>query len=397
MKTSFYLDKRAVKKGNQAPLKILISINNTTAFLHTNIYLLSSQWNADKQRIENHDNKIFLNSFLQKKMIEIQNTILTISESVNMHLITAVDLKNKISSILNGDNDRENLFINIFNKYKNLNHRDSTIKIYNFTLFHLKKFSNGLEYLSIMDIDKNFVNNFKEYLYKNLTVTGANIHLRNLKAVLNYAIDEELITEYPFRKIKLKKGIIKHRALNIEQLRQLFNLKVSSIQQKHLDMFKLIFFLIGINSIDLYNLKKISNDGRIEYIRSKTSKQYSIKVEREALEIIEKYRGSSNLLDLSEKYQTPFRFVSTLNKSLKRLGYKDNKGITIPLFPFLSTYWARHTWATIASSLDIPKETIAHALGHGNNSVTDIYIDFNLKKVDEANRKVIDFVLYDKK
>lgn len=51
-----------------------------------------------------------------------------------------------------------------------------------------------------------------------------------------------------------------------------------------------------------------------------------------------------------------------------------------------------HTWATIAASLDIPKETIAHALGHGNDTVTDIYIDFDKKKVDETNRKVLDFV-----
>lgn len=68
-----------------------------------------------------------------------------------------------------------------------------------------------------------------------------------------------------------------------------------------------------------------------------------------------------------------------------------------PLFPELTTYWARHSWATIAASLDIPKETIAAALGHGGNTVTDIYIDFDAKKIDEANRRVIDWVLYGKK
>ena len=55
---------------------------------------------------------------------------------------------------------------------------------------------------------------------------------------------------------------------------------------------------------------------------------------------------------------------------------------------------ARHTWATIAASLDIPKETIAAALGHGGNTVTDIYINFDQKKVDDANRKVIDYVFH---
>lgn len=50
----------------------------------------------------------------------------------------------------------------------------------------------------------------------------------------------------------------------------------------------------------------------------------------------------------------------------------------------------------IAASLDIPKETIAQALGHSQHSVTDIYIDFDRTKVDRANRKVLDWVLYSK-
>ena len=78
---------------------------------------------------------------------------------------------------------------------------------------------------------------------------------------------------------------------------------------------------------------------------------------------------------------------------LRMLTKKERK----PLFPDISTYWARHTWATIAASLDIPKETISAALGHEIGSrVTSIYIDFDQKKVDEANRKVMDYVLYGK-
>ena len=62
----------------------------------------------------------------------------------------------------------------------------------------------------------------------------------------------------------------------------------------------------------------------------------------------------------------------------------------------LTSYYARHSWATVAAELDIPKETIAAGLGHGGNSVTDIYIDFNMKKVDAANRQILDYVFYGK-
>jgi integrase len=64
----------------------------------------------------------------------------------------------------------------------------------------------------------------------------------------------------------------------------------------------------------------------------------------------------------------------------------------------ITSYWARHTWATIASQLDIPKDVISRALGHSFGvKTTDIYIKFDDTKIDEANRRVIDYVLYDKK
>lgn len=87
-----------------------------------------------------------------------------------------------------------------------------------------------------------------------------------------------------------------------------------------------------------------------------------------------------------------------MNKNLQEIGEfkrvgRGGKKVHEPLFPELSSYWARHTWATIAAGLDIPKETIGAALGHGGNTVTDIYIDFDQRKVDIANRKVINCLL----
>ena len=67
------------------------------------------------------------------------------------------------------------------------------------------------------------------------------------------------------------------------------------------------------------------------------------------------------------------------------------------MFPKLTTYYARHSWASIASSLDIPIETISAGLGHEyGNRITAIYINYDYRKVDLANRKVIDWVLYGK-
>jgi integrase len=76
-----------------------------------------------------------------------------------------------------------------------------------------------------------------------------------------------------------------------------------------------------------------------------------------------------------------------------RNGAAHPKKVVRPLFPNLTTYWARHTWATIAADLDIPDAVIDAALGHRSPyRMSEIYIKRNAKKVDAAIRKVIDYV-----
>ena len=108
--------------------------------------------------------------------------------------------------------------------------------------------------------------------------------------------------------------------------------------------------------------------------------------------------GENYLLGIMDRYKSHEDYMRRINRALQTIGNNSisNRGKKIydPMFPHITTYWARHTWATIAASLDIPKETIAAGLGHGGNTVTDIYIDFDRKKVDEANRRVIDWVYY---
>ena len=228
-----------------------------------------------------------------------------------------------------------------------------------------------------------------------------NIHLRNIRAVFNEAIDDEITTFYPFRRLKIRPVATRKRNLKVEDLRTFINYPCEPHAQKYLDMFKLMFMLIGINSIDLAHLKEV-RDGRIEFYRAKTNRLYSIKVEPEAMEIIEKYRGENWLLFILDHWRNHKDFTLKMNYTLKHIGPVKRSGLGgkksyEPLFPDISTYWARHSWATIAASLDIPRDTIAHALGHGGNTVTDIYIDFDQSKVDVANRKVLDWVLYGKR
>ena len=122
------------------------------------------------------------------------------------------------------------------------------------------------------------------------------------------------------------------------------------------------------------------------------------------MEIIKKYKGEKHLLYILDGDQTKeASFRRTLGDYLKRIGptkmEKNKKGALIkkaitPLHKDIVWYTARRSWATIAAELDIPKETIGKALGHSewDNTTTDLYISFDYKKIDEANRKVIDYV-----
>ena len=249
------------------------------------------------------------------------------------------------------------------------------------------------------DITKLWLNEFIAYMSE-LAPNTQSIHLRNLRNVFNLAIDEGITNNYPFRRFTIPSQATVKRSLTVSELRRFINYPVDPFQKKYMDMFKLIFYLIGINVADLVNLREINN-GRIEFHRRKTDRLYSIKVKPEAMGIINRYRGREFLLDIRDHYKNHRDYLHRLNENLQRIGTitygpRATK-VYDPLYPQITSYWARHTWATIAASLDIPKETIAAALGHGGNTVTDIYIDFDRDKIDKANRRVIDYVLRCKK
>lgn len=249
-------------------------------------------------------------------------------------------------------------------------------------------------------MDRKWLANFENWMSDSgMKVNAYAIHLRNIRAVFNYAIDEEITTLYPFRKYKIKKEETRKRALTVEQLRLLRDYPCEEFEEKYRDIFMLIVYLVGINIGDLLLLEhKNVIDGRIEYYRQKTRKFYSIKIEPEAQALLDKYKGKKHLLDILDTYDDYHDFTHRMNKTLKGIGPFERKGlggkkVRQPLFPDLSSYWGRHTWATIAHKADVSKDVISLALGHSFGSdVTDIYIDFDRDKIDEANRRVLDYI-----
>ena len=231
-----------------------------------------------------------------------------------------------------------------------------------------------------------------------MTINSIAILLRNIRTVFNKAIDDGKTDFYPFRAFKIKQEETRKRALTAEQLAWILNLLPLPGYEEARDVFMLSFYLIGINLADLLAAKKTSvKNGYLNYRRAKTGRLYSGKIEPEAADLIRKYAGKSHLVNGLERYATENSYLSKINKRLKYLGCprgKRGKILGEGQFPDLSTYWARHTWATIAYETGVPVDIIGQALGHSDksHSVTFIYIREDQGKVDEANRRVIDYV-----
>lgn len=397
---TFFLDKRVASE--EFPLKMRITHGRgKSALISTGIKLREDQW--DGKSIINHKTEETLNNYLKAKLNNAESIITRLFTAGTLDNHSVSDLKKIIEN--NGvkpieEKKTEGNFLRMFVWMMESKNKPSTRSSYNQSIVSLQKFDPLLDTRSFEDIDVHYLESYDRWMSEQgIRQNSRNVYYRNIRTVFNRAIDDEVTTAYPFRKFKLKKQTTKKRSLTIDELRTLRDYPVEDWQKKYVDLFFLMFYLIGINAADLLPAKrKQVRNGRLEYERAKTYKEYSIKIEPEAQAIIDRYKGKDHLLSFCDEHADYKYILQRLSRVLKTIGPYQVKGRGgkhhhEPLFPELSQYWCRHTWATIAAELDIPKETIAAALGHDmGNTTTAIYINFNQKKVDEANRRVIDFL-----
>lgn len=294
------------------------------------------------------------------------------------------------------------------------------------TLNNLKDFT-GKDKILISEITSQFLYSFERFLKTERKLTRLNQfgkpvktttapagdatvrkYMSNIRAIFNAAMDEYndedkgemAIKHYPFRKYKIKSlPETKKRNLSADDIRTIQGLPNSNLTDRGKlarDVFLLSFMLAGTNTVDLYEMPAGSiNDGRITYNRRKTADrrsdkaEISIKIQPEAEYLIKKYKGKERAFLFHELYTTSRIFYSNINKGLKVVA--TAAGIDVPL----STYYARHSWASIArNDCRVSKDDVHLALNHVDDKtkITDIYIARDWSIIDDANRKVISYV-----
>ncbi|WP_131535446.1 tyrosine-type recombinase/integrase [Pedobacter nototheniae] len=242
------------------------------------------------------------------------------------------------------------------------------------------------------------------------TDSGVFHYMKELRTIFNEAIknfnDEDtgeiLIKHYPFRKYKIGNAPkTKKRNLTKEEINAIIDVDTSSEKKGSLlelgkDVGLLCFYLIGMNTTDLFHIDKYEN-GRLSYNRRKTRGEraddayISIKVEPEAEAILNKYRDEDNrrVFSFHLRYSDERNFNKGVNDGLKQVAKRAeiDKEVT--------SVFLRHTWATIArNKCNIDKDIIGKALNHVDaiGTITDVYIETDWSIIDEANRKVLDFI-----
>jgi integrase len=389
-----YLDTRSKVKGEFFPLKLSVATHSKTFLTSLKVRLLASQW--DGANVVNHPQGLLLNAHIKELLAKVKNLLFELEVTQQLNTLTFEQVKGKVHALLKKTPEKEEkpkqekayTFAEHYNShFKNKINKPRTKEIYDTTLRKIAKFTD-IEELTFQDINVAWLNSFTEYLSATAGTNARAIDLRNIRAIFNDAIDNTSkvsLNDYPFRRFKIKRQKTIKRSLTADQLFYIKNLSWEHLQECT-DFLMLSFYLIGINIVDILHLtaQSLSNN-KLTYYRAKTSRLYEFTIPPEAIEIIDRYKGHQYLLSWREKYTDYHGFTKHIDKHSHIVG--EIIGV-----PALTTYYMRHSWATVAAYLDIPKETIAAALGHGGGDVTDIYINFDVQKIDKANRKVIDYL-----
>ena len=231
-----------------------------------------------------------------------------------------------------------------------------------------------------------------------LSRNTVSLYTRCLRAVYNYAADEGILKEdrHPFRKAFTGCETTRKRAVKESVVKLLVDADFSVYPALSFcrDLFLFSVFMQGMAFIDVAKLTTANISGNLlTYRRSKTNREIEIEIPEEAWTIIRRHRKMNEgylfpLLSTesgTENYRSCLRIQ---NRRLRRIS--EMLGIT----PSLTTYTARHTWASIAKWQGVSVAVISEAMGHSDVKTTGIYLaTLDSDTISEANRKVVRAVL----
>lgn len=378
---SVLLDTRTVNKEGTYPVKIKVYFQRKPKYYPTGICM-----STKKELEEVLESK-------SKKNIEIQDIIgkelSRILKNVDILLERGTFSFSNLNNML-GKNIGGSLNEMISAKIKELENEEKfgTSAFYKGTLSLLKRYMK--HDVPINEVTVEWLNGLEKFILKTANQTTVAMNMRNIRATMNIAKQVGVIREsdYPFGrgKYQIKEGSGKKKALNKKQLKAIAEYSDGSMTTEfYRDLWLFIYFCNGLNVADLISLKfsDIQN-GEISFIRKKTKdrtrdvKRIYAAITPEMYSIINKWGNDPK----KSVYIFPFlkpgdsawehekkkkNHTKLINKRMKMIGEKLNLGK-------ITTYVARHTYATVLRNEGVPISIISPMLGHSSVTTTEIYL-----------------------
>ena len=255
-------------------------------------------------------------------------------------------------------------------------------------------------------IDNQWLKGYELHLKKEGKARNTiGIRFRSLRALYNKAIADEVVKKdyYPFDTFRVSQfhEQTKKRAIKREDIKRIIDLDLRTItnyRSPYLelgrDLFVFSYLSCGINLADMARIRYADIfNGRLQYHRKKTNKLITCKLQEPALKIIEKYRKEKvtpedyifPILDRKvHKTETQIRDkIRKANKATNKALHKIEEKLGLPIE--LTTYVARHSFATVLKRSGVSISIISESLGHSSEKVTQIYLDsFDNEQIDNA-------------
>jgi len=425
-----FLDTRRKRADKEYTIKLRITYYRRLVEVSTGYRVDERYWNVTTAEVKSRasGNTSRLNSQLQKQKTEVSDVLLDLEREEKLHTMPTQELRQYL--IRKDSETKTYVYCDEVIARLKLANRIGTARSYKYMRNSVhgfmrsgKKLPNWLvnendktpgrekhplEYPKYRDqVDFTLIRITTKWLHeydawyrsRGNSVNGLAVVMRTLRALINKARKEQMLPKdhNPFGEYRIKKEATRKRAISQAEL-DLIKIyePQTDLQSRAKDYFLLSFYLMGTSFSDLvYMQMKQIREGRVEYKRQRTGGLYTIKITAPLQVILNKYTAGKSdedyVLGILSSGTTPEEqskaaqgALKRYNKALKTIG--EVCGINAPI----TSYTARHSFATIAKYKGVPTAIISEAMGHKTEEITQVYLDsFNREVLDDWNEKIV--------
>ena len=385
--------------GKEGTIYYQVIKNRVVRQQKTDYHIYANEWNGNSSEVVlpryDKSRELYLMGIMEKIQIDIRhfdkiiNTLEHYSATYSTDDVIAEFVAN------NPENYLFSFMESVIANLKTLG-KVRTSETYAATLCSFRRFRENKD-VPLDDVDSDMMMAYEAYL-KNTGVSpnSSSFYMRNLRAVYNRAVEKDLTSQrFPFKHVYTGVDKTVKRAVPLKVIKKIKekDFTMNPTFDFARDIFLMSFYTRGMSFVDMaYLRKKDLQNGVLSYRRRKTGQQLFIKWEKCMQEIVDKYdtSQSSYLLpiikpfsEIDERKQYIYA-AHNINRCLKIIGKELGLSVSLTL------YVARHAWASIAKSKNVPLSVISEGMGHDSEATTRIYLaSLDTMAIDKANSMIL--------